>query len=79
MLKLLDIPTDSAESTFDPPLVRIENRHHLVGGYRATRAGRDAHLPAGGARGVARAVGPVCGVFQIIDGARAHRPAEKIC
>ncbi len=75
MLKLLDTLTDSAESTFDPTPVRLENRHHLVDGYRAIRAGRDAHLPAGAAHGMVRAVGPVCGVFQIIDGAGpATRP-----
>lgn len=92
MLKLLETLKDSAESAFDSAVVRLENCHHLVGGYLSTRRRRRLHLPVAvgrrdghGAgsiydllRGLNRELGEFgTDMFQIIDDARARRRAEK--
>ncbi|KEZ79207.1 hypothetical protein C41B8_00620 [Salinisphaera hydrothermalis C41B8] len=92
MLKLLETLKDSAESAFDSAVVRLENCHHLVGGYLSTRRRSRSQLPvvvgrrdeygAGSIydllRGLNREIGEFgTDVFQIIDDARARRQAEK--
>ncbi|HET7314450.1 hypothetical protein [Salinisphaera sp.] len=92
MLKLLETVKDSAESTVDSAVVRLENCHRLVGEYLSSRRRRSSRLPIATRsrdlraeesiydllRGLNREIGEFgTDVFQIIDDARARRQADK--